>query len=455
MHDDFTAAAGDGGFFGSTATGTSAAGSTASAAGGGAGDILPDRQRFYEDLAATCVRATAETRPFVLALIDVNGVEDVLAVFGPAAWDATIAAVTERLSVAAPRGSAVYHIRTSRYGMMLPSADFNAAARQAQAIVALLAEPFVIEDLAVTFETRIGLSRFPNHGADAPSLARCALVALKECDIAGETFSVFDPIWDANQRERYRLLRDLRQALGRDDELLLHYQPKVDLRNGTCTGVEALLRWQHSTRGMIPPASFIPATEQTTMIHEVTERVVTMGLERLVRWGLEGHNLTMSVNLSARDLADRNIAERIGNIVKFYGSRPTHLEFEVTETAIMENPRLAADNIARLKALGASVAIDDFGTGHSSLAYLADLPCDTLKIDRAFVASIKDGRRNQSIVRAAIALAHELGMTVVAEGVEDADTVSALQAWDCDAAQGYFFGKPVPEPSFEPKVPGC
>ena len=200
---------------------------------------------------------------------------------------------------------------------------------------------------------------------------------------------------------------------------------------------------------MVPPASFIPATEQTTMIHEVTERVVTMGLERLVRWGLEGRELTMSVNLSARDLADRTIAERIGNIVKFYGSRPTHLEFEVTETAIMENPRLAADNIGRLKALGASVAIDDFGTGHSSLAYLADLPCDTLKIDRAFVASIKDGSRNQSIVRAAIALAHELGMTVVAEGVEDAETAAALRTWDCDAAQGYFFGKPMAEPSFD------
>jgi len=200
---------------------------------------------------------------------------------------------------------------------------------------------------------------------------------------------------------------------------------------------------------MIPPNTFIPATEQTTMIHEVTERVVTMGLERLVRWGLEGRELTMSVNLSVRDLADRTIAERIGNIVRFYGSRLTHLEFEVTETAIMENPRLAADNIARLKALGASVAIDDFGSGHSSLAYLADLPCDTLKIDRAFVASIKDGSRDQSIVRAAIALAHELGMTVVAEGVEDADTVDALRAWDCDAAQGYFFGRPTLDPSLD------
>lgn len=438
MHDDFTAA---------TAGNAAALRETVT-------DILPDRQRFYADLAATCARATKETRPFVLALIDVTGVEDVLAVFGPAAWDAAIAAVTERLSVAAPPGSAVYHIRTSRYGLMLPSADFNAAARQAKAIAALLAEPFVIEDLAVTFEAHIGLSRFPNHGADAQALARCALVALKECDTGGETFSVFDPIWDANQRERYRLLRDLRQALGRDDELTLHYQPKVDLRHGGCTGVEALLRWRHPTRGMVPPASFIPATEQTTMIHEVTERVVTMCLERLVRWGLEGRNLTMSVNLSARDLADRNIAERIGNIVKFYGSRPTHLEFEVTETAIMENPRLAADSITRLKALGASVAIDDFGTGHSSLAYLADLPCDTLKIDRAFVASIKDGTRNQSIVRAAIALAHELGMTVVAEGVEDAETATTLRAWDCDAAQGYYFGKPEAEPSFDIKVPG-
>lgn len=239
-------------------------------------------------------------------------------------------------------------------------------------------------------------------------------MALKECNIAGETFSVFDPVWDSDQRERYRLLRDLRQAIDRDDELLLHYQPKVDLRNVGCIVVEALLLWQHPTRGMVPPASFIPATEQTTMIHEVTERGVTMGLERLVRWGLEGRILTMSVNLSARDLADLNIAERIGNIVKFYSSRPTHLEFEMTETAIMENPRLAANNIDRLKALGDSVAIDDFGTGHSSLAYLAEMPCYTLKIDRAFVDSINDGTRNRSIVRAAIGLAHALGMTVVA-----------------------------------------
>ncbi|MSO80415.1 MAG: EAL domain-containing protein [Alphaproteobacteria bacterium] len=274
--------------------------------------------------------------------------------------------------------------------------------------------PFEIEDLAVTFEAHIGLSRFPNLGSDAQALARCALVALKECNIAGETFSVFDPVWDSDQRERYRLLRDLRQAIDRDDELLLHYQPKVDLRNVGCIVVEALLLWQHPTRGMVPPASFIPATEQTTMIHEVTERGVTMGLERLVRWGLEGRILTMSVNLSARDLADLNIAERIGNIVKFYSSRPTHLEFEMTETAIMENPRLAANNIDRLKALGDSVAIDDFGTGHSSLAYLAEMPCYTLKIDRAFVDSINDGTRNRSIVRAAIGLAHALGMTVVA-----------------------------------------
>ncbi|MBM3559273.1 MAG: GGDEF domain-containing protein [Alphaproteobacteria bacterium] len=186
-------------------------------------DILPDRLRFYADLKTACERATAEARPCVLALIDVNGVEHVLAVFGPRVWEATIAAVTERLAVSAPRGSAVYHIRTSRYGMVLPSADFNAAARQAQGIAALLAEPFEIEDLAVTFEAHVGLARFPNHGADSPSLARCALVALKECDSAEETFSIFDPIWDAKQRERYRLLRDLRQAPGRDDELLLHY----------------------------------------------------------------------------------------------------------------------------------------------------------------------------------------------------------------------------------------
>jgi EAL domain-containing protein (putative c-di-GMP-specific phosphodiesterase class I) len=248
---------------------------------------------------------------------------------------------------------------------------------------------------------------------------------------------------DHSTPERLTMLGDLGAAI-RDGRLALHYQPIVSLDGEEVVGYEALVRWPHPIRGLISPADFVPLAEASDLIHPLTYWVVEAALTQLRRWQVVRPGLTMAVNLSPRNLLDRNCSQRLEEIIRRVGVDPSLLELELTETAVMADAETALKVLGRITATGARLAIDDFGTGYSSLAYLKRFPLHGIKIDRSFVADLATGEQSRAIVASTVGLAHSLGLEVVAEGVENAETAASLRAMGCDLAQGYHFAVPAP-----------
>ncbi|MFZ5620602.1 MAG: putative bifunctional diguanylate cyclase/phosphodiesterase [Pseudomonadota bacterium] len=264
---------------------------------------------------------------------------------------------------------------------------------------------------------------------------------------AGNRYAFYAADRDEASPQRLALVTELRQAIELD-QLTLHYQPKVDLRSGRACGVEALVRWKHPERGMMPPDSFIPLAEHTGLIRPLTEWVIMAALRQAAAWRRTGMELPIAVNLSAHSLRDREFLGRLERMFIDWEASADWLEFEITESAIMDDPEHALDILRRLHELGIALFIDDFGTGYSSLSYLQRLPVDALKIDRSFVKDLLEDKDSASIVRSTITLAHDLGIGVVAEGIETAAVRDRLAELACDQAQGYFFGKPMPAEEF-------
>jgi diguanylate cyclase (GGDEF)-like protein len=408
---------------------------------------LPDRTEFYKRLCALIENGDKSQHAFVVMLLDVHGVEDVLVALGPRLRDHMIGVVAERIrSSVAQAGGEVFHVRYDRFAIILPQARLPDAMATGMRLSKALGASTVVHDIPLITTSSFGMARYPNHGTNADDLARAAAIALHHAVRSDEGHAIFDTAWSTEHRERYLLLSDLNSHLTEKSGIKLHYQPKVDLQSGTCTGIEGLVRWQHPQRGLIPPAQFIPYAEGTALIHMLTEEVLTQGLEKLSEWALAGKQYDLSINLSARNLSESGFTDLITDTIRFYGSDPRRLEFEVTESAIMQNPYQSGLALRQLKQLGACIAIDDFGVGQSSLSYLVELPVDTLKIDKSFVVSLEEQPRNQAVIRAAITLAHELGMRVVAEGIETEQDYVRLRDWGCDMGQGYLIGRPMAEP---------
>jgi diguanylate cyclase len=253
---------------------------------------------------------------------------------------------------------------------------------------------------------------------------------------------VYEPAFDSNEPQRLALLAELHGALERQ-ELILEYQPKTELATGRVTGVEALVRWQHPSRGLLLPAEFLPAAERTGLITPITRYVLDLALRQLRVWHEEGLQLRVAVNLSARDLLDLNLPNEVERLLTQHRVPANFLELELTESTAMADPGRAGLVLQALRDLGVAVAIDDYGTGYTSLAYLRRLPVTQLKIDRSFVTAMRQLDENAAIVRSMIQLARQLGLEVVAEGVEDRETLVELAALGCDSAQGYYVSRPV------------
>jgi predicted signal transduction protein with EAL and GGDEF domain len=254
--------------------------------------------------------------------------------------------------------------------------------------------------------------------------------------------SVYEADGDVNSPARLILLGDLRRALDDREQLSVHYQPKLDLRTGEVVGLEALLRWKHPVRGNIPPGDFIPLAEQTGLVHLLTRRVLEMVLEQIRAWRVDGWEIQVAVNLSAMNLAEPDLDERIAELLAEYDVPARLLEFEITESAIVADPERASATLSRIAAMGSTIALDDFGIGNTSISQLRDLPIDTLKIDRSFILDMSNG--NEVLVKVVTELAHEFEMVAVAEGVEEHDVADRLRALGCDLAQGYLYARPVP-----------
>jgi diguanylate cyclase (GGDEF)-like protein len=319
----------------------------------------------------------------------------------------------------------------------------------AQKIQAAMEAPLAIDGQSMDIAASIGIARFPDHGEDASALMRAADVAMYEAKRAKTGYAIYDPSHDERRQEFLTLLGELRRAVDAG-ELVLHYQPKMSLAESRVTGVEALVRWRHPQRGFVDPAQFIPFAEQTGYISAITKWVLGKAIEQCGVWERIGLRIRMAVNISARDLQMGDaLVQHVSQSLLAAELPAGMLCLEITESGLMEDPGSAQSTLRKLRELGVATSIDDYGTGYASLAYIKQLAVNELKIDRAFVAGMEADRRNAAIVRSTIELGHNLGLTVVAEGVETDHELAELRRYGCDAAQGYYFARPMPAAAFE------
>jgi diguanylate cyclase (GGDEF)-like protein/PAS domain S-box-containing protein len=310
----------------------------------------------------------------------------------------------------------------------------------AERILHNIRQPFAIDSMVLEVDASIGIALYPVHGKDSHDLLRSADVAMYTAKSRGGGVSLYDHSIDINTPERLALTAELGSAV-REGQLLLHYQPKIDLANDGVIGFEALVRWQHPKMGLLLPDQFIPLAEVSDVIHSLSEVVLEMALAQQQQWRRAGHRYSVAVNLSVRNLVNDRYVNRLEELLRQYQTDAGMLELEITETALMHDSERAVELLNKLSALGVKLSIDDFGTGYSSLSYLRQLPIDALKIDRVFVKDMRQNEHDEIIVRSTITLAHNLNLKIIAEGVEDQATIESLTAMDCDMVQGYYYSE--------------
>jgi EAL domain-containing protein (putative c-di-GMP-specific phosphodiesterase class I) len=314
-----------------------------------------------------------------------------------------------------------------------------AASRLRQTLLA----PVEVDGLRLEVGASVGVALAPGHAQDAATLLRRADLAMYAAKRSGQGVALFSDDLDHDNADRVALTIELRDAL-EHAQLVLHYQPKVDVDTRSAIGVEALVRWQHPRRGLLGPDHFIPHAEQAGLIEPLTRWVLLTARKQQAAWRALGLDLTLAVNLSMRNFQDPHLVETVRDVLAEGQHVHGDLVLELTESTLMADPERARRMLAELRALGVKIAVDDFGTGYSSLAYLKRLPLDELKIDRCFVRDLGADERDRALVKATIDLAHTLGLTVVAEGVEDAASLQTLRRLGCDLVQGYYMSRPLP-----------
>jgi len=372
--------------------------------------------------------------------------------FGYLAGDDLLKQLGPRIQECVRRDDLVARLGGDEFGVMLIGADENAARLIASKLATALERPFTIDGHPLAVEASIGIASYPKHGTGAEILMRRADIAMHVAKRTRGTAAIYLPEYETEGASHLSLMADLRQAIQNND-LVLYYQPIVELRTGSVVGLEALLRWNHPSRGMVFPDQFIPFAEQTGVIQPLTDWVITSALRQSQAWYEAGHILRVSVNLSIRNLLDAALPERIAEMIKALpaASQPAQrLSLEVTESLFMAEPDRAVERLTRLRRLGIRLSLDDFGTGYSSLAYLSKLPISEMKIDRSFILGIADDPNKAAIVRAALDLGHNLRLEVVAEGIEDRRSWDLLFALGCDTGQGYFMSRPMPAEAVVP-----
>ncbi|HXZ09741.1 MAG TPA: EAL domain-containing protein, partial [Paraburkholderia sp.] len=407
---------------------------------------LPNRNLLRDRLQHALIAAQRRDQGVAVVFIDLDGFKNVNDSLGHSVGDRLLGVVAERLARCARASDTV-----ARHGgdefviVMTDTVDEQSLIAWMERVRASISEPVWLDGTELYVGCSMGASLFPQDGHDAETLLKKADVAMYRAkDMGRNTFQFFQPEMNASASARMNLERRLRRAL-RDNEFLLHYQPQIDIVTGTIVGMEALVRWRDPEVGLVSPASFIPVAEESGLIGQLSEWVLREACRQNKAWQDEGLPPTrVSVNLSAREFHQRNIAKLVTQVLEETGLAPQYLELELTESTIMRNAEEAVSMLNDLHALGIGLAIDDFGTGYSSLSYLKRFPVDRLKIDRSFVSDIGASSDDETITSAIIALAHSLELQVIAEGVETSAQLDFLKARDCDEMQGFYFAKPMP-----------
>jgi diguanylate cyclase len=407
---------------------------------------LANRRALLQAAAQVLTTASAQ-RPAALLLLDLDGFKEVNDSLGHTAGDHLLRQIGPRLQPALRPGEVLARLGGDEFAVLLPTATLDEAQERAERLRKLILLPFAVEDIRLHVGVSIGVATAPVPAATVQEMLRCADVAMYAAKSAGEGVHVYVPDPHGGSGDRLRTMEELRIALQSDDQLLVHLQPQVALSDERVVGVEALVRWQHPVRGLLSPADLLPAAEQAGLLRPLTDTVLELALTATARWW-RAQRVPVSVNLAAANVNDLDLPSKVAAALRRHGLPPEALTLELVEDTLMADPERGRQVLAELRRLGVRTSIDDYGTGYSSLAYLRHLPADELKLDRSLTADVHQDRRAASIVEHTVALAHDLGLRLVVEGVEDAAAGAALARLGCDIAQGFAIARPMPVEDF-------
>ncbi|MCC5949381.1 MAG: bifunctional diguanylate cyclase/phosphodiesterase [Nitriliruptoraceae bacterium] len=408
---------------------------------------LPNRLSF-EERAEQLVPAGA-----ALLLLDLDRFQIVNDTLGHDVGDEILREVGRRLLDRYPTEQ-VARLGGDEFAVLLPSGDLAEAQLGAQVVLDALEAPFVVGELTLDVEGSIGLACAPTHGETTTSLLQHADLAMYEAKRTRHRVVVYDPANDRTSPEQLALAGEIPAALKRG-ELVAHYQPQLDLRTGRIVAVEALIRWEHPERGRLSPGLFLPVVETTDLVHPVTRHVIDQALADVARWRAAGQPLQVAVNVAAHGLLDPRLVDHVAERLIANDLPGSALRVELTESALLTDPERAKVALEQLRALGCGVSIDDFGTGYASLAYLRDFPVDELKLDRSLVVTALGDQHERALLEASMQLGRRLGLTLVAEGIEDEATLRWLRDAGCDLAQGFLMARPMPASDLDSWLPSA
>lgn len=404
---------------------------------------LPNRGSIGTIVEQSVKIAKTSNEHFLFCLVDIDGLKEINDSLGHESGDILLNQVTQRLKHTLGENGHIGRFGGNKFSVMLKHSSTDNTENISSRLLENFEPTYEINGHNLYVRATLGMAIFPDHAATAQELIQKTETALHKAKKLAVESIVYDISQDNNSSERLRLTHDLRNAI-HNEELQLYYQPQFDVRRNVIGSVEALARWIHPQHGFIPPDAFIEIAEQTGLIQPLTDWVLRTAIKQCAEWRDMGNDLTVSINLSARNLHDETLSSQVSNLLNYWNIAPEKICLEITETAMMTDPDHARKLLTGLDRLGVRLSIDDFGTGYSSLGYLKKLPVDELKVDKSFVLNMAKDESDASIVRATVSLAHDLGLEVVAEGVEDQISQDALSLMGCEYIQGYHIARPMP-----------
>ena len=401
---------------------------------------LPNRALFDDRLNSTVARSLRKGESFAVVILDMDRFKYINDVLGHESGDYVLKEVATRLNTTLRPYDTVARLGGDEFALLLQDVTEKDILTAVGRVAAKFDEPVTLNNQPIDIGCSIGIARYPEHGDDASTLLRRADMAMYSAKRSDTVYAFYDPNCDEHREEHLSLLSEIKRAI-EFDELQLFFQPKITLGDSSVLSVETLLRWQHPKRGLIPPDDFIPFAERTGAIRLITRWLIAKAMIQARNWAEQGLSIKMSVNISARDLLDSDFSNYVSKRLEENKVKPEMMCMEITESALMEDPIKAKRTVEELHSLGVSISIDDYGTGYSSLAYVKNLPVNELKIDREFIKNMINNKQDIAIVRSTIELGHNLGLKVVAEGIEREEEMQMLKEFGCDQAQGYLISK--------------
>lgn len=403
---------------------------------------LPNRALFFDRLGQAASVYENEDKPFAVALVDLDRFKEVNDLQGHHVGDLLLKYVAQNISATMRRTDTTARLGGDEFALLLPGATAENAEAIVKKLLAALCRRVSLEGSMVEVAASIGVACYPEHDDDITRLLLKADIAMYAAKRANVGYRIYTREIEAAAAKNVELQKELRYAIDHE-QLLLHFQPKISHHTDSIMGVEALVRWNHPERGLIPPDEFIPLAEDSGLIQPLALWVLQTALQQSEKWHAAGHKFSVSINLSTRNLLDSDLPGRIAELLATHHVSPEWLVFEITESAVMAEPVLALETLTKLNKMGIQLSLDDFGTGYSSLAYLKKLPVSEIKIDKSFIKDMELDSSDTVIVRSTISLGHNLGMKVVAEGVENIEIWNLLTTLGCDSSQGYYMSRPL------------